>query len=149
MLRDVEPLLASPRKARRADGARRDPLAGCPYCCEYCYDHYLEWWWRNAAVACSEVPRARQYVLGGGGGMTEEPGSVVTSAHALERSGTQLNQASVHRWQFVDGAARQRARRLLNALAFWALVLAPTLACWRLMANRGGGARRDAARRDE
>ena len=22
-------------------------LRGCPYCDNFCYDHYLEWRWRN------------------------------------------------------------------------------------------------------
>ena len=46
-------------------------LAGCPYCANFCYDHYLEWRWRHASYLCPEVPRARQRVIGGGGGMTE------------------------------------------------------------------------------
>ena len=51
--------------------------------------------------------------------MTEVPGSVQTSRHALERSGTLLNAEYVHRWQHADGAYRQRARRLLSGLALW------------------------------
>ena len=63
--------------------------------------------------------------------MTEVPGSVQTSRHALERSGTLLNAEYVHRWQHADGAYRQRARRLLSGLALWVgAVGALALAVW-------------------
>ena len=40
-------------------------LAGCPYCENFCYDHYLEWRWRRASVVCPAVPRARANFSGG------------------------------------------------------------------------------------
>ena len=123
MVRDTDSMFAM----GGAETALHSSLAGCPYCANFCYDHYLEWRWRNASVTCPEVPRSRQYVLGGGGGMTETPGSVASEYHALERSGTELNAKFVQRWQHTDGAHRQRARRLLNGVALWALPTAAAL----------------------
>jgi len=57
-------------------GTLHASLRGCPYCDNFCYDHYLEWRWRNHSIVCPEMPRARQLVLGQGGGMTERPGNV-------------------------------------------------------------------------
>jgi hypothetical protein len=57
-------------------GTLHASLRGCPYCDNFCYDHYLEWRWRNDSIVCPEMPRARQLVLGQGGGMTERPGNV-------------------------------------------------------------------------
>ncbi len=111
-------------------------LHGCPHCDNFCYDHYLEWRWRNGSVVCPEVPRARQLVLGEGGGMTERPGDAATY-HGLERSGIVLNDEFVHRWQHVDGERLQRARRVLNSVALW---LGPTLAAliaWEVARCRG------------
>ena len=114
---DTSTMFALPGGERRLHSS----LAGCPYCDNFCYDHYLEWRFRNESVLCPEMPRSRQYVLRGGGGMTEKPGSVTDDTHALERSGTLLNAEHVSRWQHADGEPRQRARRVLNGLALWGL----------------------------
>ena len=113
----------------------------------FCYDHYLEWRWRESTVVCPEVPRARQLLIGAGGGMTERPG--VTGAAGREgldarrRAGTELNDAFVRRWQFVDGAQRRRARKTLDALALWLL---PALAARGLFHALRSCRRRQTAR---
>ena len=124
MRRDTQSMFQLPGTARELHAS----LRGCSYCENFCYDHYLEWRFRNESLVCPEMPRSRQYVLGRGGGMTERPGSVVDDHHAKERSGTLLNEDDVRSWQHADGAARQRARRLLNGLALWALPAALAVA---------------------
>lgn len=116
MRRDTKSMFALPGGHR----ALHASLAGCPYCDNFCYDHYIEWRFRNESVVCPEFPRSRQYVLRGGGGMTERPGTV-DEYHAKERSGTLLSDDGVHSWQLADGEPRQRARRLLTGLALWSL----------------------------
>ena len=124
-------------------------LAGCEYCENFCYDHWLEWRWRHARVVCPEVPRARQYVLGGGGGMTEVPGSAQTDAQARRRSGTELNSDAdaVARWAFRDGEWRARCRRVLSATGFGLCVAAVAAvlieACARFGARACGGGSAD------
>jgi len=118
-------------------------LQGCPYCENFCYDHYLEWRWRNESFVCPEVPRARQYVIGGGGGMTEQPGAATDSYHGRERSGTLLNDDFVHRWQFVDGGKLQRGRRVLNSLALWLGPALALLVVWETMRCCGRNKLRD------
>ena len=143
MRREVPSMLAMPGDAREL----HETLAGCPYCANFCYDHYLEWRWRESTVVCPEVPRARQLLIGAGGGMTERPG--VTGAAGREgldarrRAGTELNDAFVRRWQFVDGAQRRRARKTLDALALWLL---PALAARGLFHALRGCRRRQTAR---
>ena len=119
MRRDTSSMFQLPGTAKELHYS----LEGCPYCSNFCYDHYLEWRFRNESIVCPEYPRARQYVLNGGGGMTEKPKSVEEDRHAKERSGTLLNQEAVPRHVYADGAMRQRARRLLNGLAMWAMAV--------------------------
>lgn len=109
--------------------AAQPSLDGCAYCEEFCYDHYLEHRWRDASLVCPDVPRSRQLVLGRGGGMTERPGALEADENARRRSGTKLNGEVVYRWQYVDGAARQRARRLASWLPVWALPAVWALCC--------------------
>ena len=116
MRKDTASMFALPGGTRTLHAS----LAGCPYCENFCYDHYLEWRFRQASVMCPEFPRSRQYVLGGGGGMTERPGTI-DEYHAKERSGTLLSTDGVHAWELADGEPRQRARRLLSGLALWTL----------------------------
>ena len=59
MRREVPSMLAMPGDAREL----HETLAGCPYCANFCYDHYLEWRWRESTVVCPEVPRARHTIL--------------------------------------------------------------------------------------
>ena len=79
--------------------------------------------------------------------MTERPG--VTGAAGREgldarrRAGTELNDAFVRRWQFVDGAQRRRARKTLDALALWLL---PALAARALFHALRSCRRRQTAR---
>ena len=117
-------------------------LSGCPYCSNFCYDHYLEWRWRNASVVCPEIPRSRQLLLGKGGGMTERPG-VETAAgseglQARRRAGTELSTEYVRRWQFVDDAARRRAAQLLDGPCCWMTALLCVIGLSRWCVRRGG-----------
>ena len=122
-------------------GTLHASLRGCPYCDNFCYDHYLEWRWRNGSIVCPEVPRARQLVLGQGGGMTERPGDVSTY-HGLERSGTLLNTQFVPSRRYANGEKVQRGRRVLNSAALWlgpalAVLVAWEVALCRALCRRG------------
>jgi hypothetical protein len=112
---DFTSMLALPSNAT----ALHPSLRGCPYCSNFCYDHYLEWRHRHSAVVCPDYPRSRQMQLGVGGGMTEKPGEHLRDRHAMERAGRLLNTRVVRAWQFVEGAHRRRAVRLLDALCAW------------------------------
>jgi hypothetical protein len=112
-------------------------LLGCPYCANFCYDHYLEWRHRGSSVVCPEYPRARQIQLGVGGGMTERPGEYLRDRKAMERAGTLLNTREVRAWQYVDGAHRRRAVRMLDMLCAWGGPVAVLLLWSR--ARSGGG----------
>ena len=106
-----------------ADGAPlHRSLAGCPYCENWCYDHYLEWRWREAAFVCPAAPRAEASFRGG---MTEQRGVLRATGeegyHARLRAGTgQLSRTRVERSQFVDDVHRRKAARLLRWFALWA-----------------------------
>lgn len=86
------PMLALP------DGAPLHPsLRGCAYCENLCYDHWLEWRWRNALVVCPAKPRAEARFSGG---MTEHKDILRAGGdeghHARQRAGTgQLNEQRV------------------------------------------------------
>ena len=113
-------------------------LKGCPYCENFCYDHYLEWRWRHASLACPEIPRSRQLLIGAGGGMTEKPGDATAMGsvglQARRRAGFELNSEFVHSWQFVDDSNARRASRLLDKLCAW---LMPIMVIWAgLVLNR-------------
>jgi len=118
---DFESMLELPGDAKELHHS----LQGCPYCENFCYDHYLERRWRNASFLCPEAPRSRQLLIAAGGGMTERPGAVADAGragkHARARAGTDLNAEVVHPWQFVDGEAHRRAARLLDWLPLWTI----------------------------
>ena len=128
MRRDVltgpEPMLAL-----RADAPLHSSLAGCSYCENFCYDHYLEWRWRDASYVCPAVPRARAEFSGG---MTERTGTLASADsewhHARRRAGDELNERRTHRWEFVDDVTRRAAARSLHSLVCW-LVPAMLLLC--------------------
>lgn len=48
-----------------------------------------------------------------------EPSGSAAARYALERSGTELNDDFIHRWQQIDGSHRQAARRAANAIVWW------------------------------
>ena len=123
MQHDVGSMLSMPAGEKRL----HESMHGCSYCTNFCYDHYLEWRWRDAALVCPEVPRARQLLLEGGGGMTEKPGATASDPHAMERAGILLNDKHVNRWEYVDGSRLQRCRRAANGLGIW---LVSVLVVW-------------------
>ena len=116
-----QPMLALP------DGAPlHSSMAGCSYCENLCYDHWLEWRWREAGVVCPARPRAQAEFSGG---MTEHRGILRAGGdegyHARVRAGTgELNEASsVRSGEFVDDSARRGAARHLRRLSLLALCL--------------------------
>jgi len=130
---DFTSMLALPSNAT----ALHPSLHGCPYCSNFCYDHYLEWRHRGSAVVCPDYPRSRQIQLGVGGGMTERPGEHLRDQHAMERAGRLLNTRVVKPWQYVDGAHRRRAVRLLDLLCAWG-VPAALMCLWSRAGSKGG-----------
>ena len=118
-------------------------LAGCGYCENFCYDHYLEWRWRHASVVCPAVSRSRANFSGG---MTERAGVLSSRSldghHARQRAGIELNAQRTRAWQFVDDAARRAAARAAYALATWvlpALLLLCVCSARAVTAASGGG----------
>lgn len=124
---------------RGNETALHSSLHGCPYCLNFCYDHYLEWRHRRSSVICPAYPRSRQIQLGAGGGMTEKPGQHLVDKNAMERAGKLLNPHVVHAWQFVDGARFRRSVRLLDGLCAWCV---PFALLWWLWWYGGGLHRR-------
>ena len=135
-LSGAEPMLSLPAAA-----PLHHSLAGCPYCENFCYDHYLEWRWRRASVVCPAVPRARANFSGG---MTEVAGALasrdVAGHHARQRAGVELNEVRTRAYQFVDDGARRGAACALHHLLAWLLPAALLLgAVTAISARRRGG----------
>eukprot|EP00966_Prymnesium_polylepis_P144549 3337991-Prymnesium_polylepis.1 len=118
------PMLALP-----AGASLHHSLAGCDYCENFCYDHYLEWRWRHASFVCPAVSRVRANFTGG---MTEVAG-VLASAdieghHARQRAGIELNGERTRSWQYVDDSPRRALARSVHSLVRW-LVPAVLVLC--------------------
>ncbi|KAL3929374.1 MAG: hypothetical protein SGPRY_001986 [Prymnesium sp.] len=123
VLSGPEPMLDLP-----ADAPLHHSLVGCSYCENFCYDHYLEWRWRNASFLCPAVPRARANFSGG---MTERAGLLafknVEGHHARQRAGVELNAIWTHSSEFVEDSGSRTAARVLHHLMQRMRMLAATL----------------------
>jgi hypothetical protein len=113
-------------------------LEGCDYCENLCYDHWLEWRWRDAAVVCPATPRAEAIFSGG---MTEHQGILHAGGdegqHARQRAGTgQLNEQRALSSQFVDDADRRAAARHLRRLGVATLLLLLVSGAWAIGRHR-------------
>ena len=119
MRRDVltgpEPMLALP-----AGSPLHHSMAGCSWCENFCYDHYLEWRLRHASFVCPAISRARANFTGG---MTERAGVLgsqsIEGHHARQRAGVVLNGQRTRSWEFVNDASRRAAAHSLFHLLRW------------------------------
>ena len=129
-----EAMLALPESAPLHTSMR-----GCAYCENLCYDHWLEWRWREAAVVCPAQPRAEAIFSGG---MTEHRGILGAGGdegyHARLRAGTGLlSQQRVPSSAFVDDVDRRAATRHLRRLGVASLLALLASAAWWLTRRRG------------
>lgn len=103
-------------------------MQGCAYCENLCYDHWLEWRWRDRGVVCPSRPRASSSFSGG---MTEHVGILHAKGddgyHARQRAGVGLLNAdadSVRSSRFVDDVDRRAAARHLRRVGLLATAVA-------------------------
>eukprot|EP00455_Lapot_gusevi_P035531 TRINITY_DN3935_c0_g1_i3.p1 TRINITY_DN3935_c0_g1~~TRINITY_DN3935_c0_g1_i3.p1 ORF type:complete len:181 (+),score=4.80 TRINITY_DN3935_c0_g1_i3:79-621(+) len=75
---------------------------GCPYCENFCYDHYVEWRFRGQRFISPEIPRVTQNSRGG---MTEA---------SEEATYNEFNHINLLPHQYVDAGSIFALRRRFN-----------------------------------